>query len=1146
MAGIPDAAPGGGEERKVVTILFADVFGSTSLGEQLDPERLRTLLGTYFGAMAAVIESWGGTVEKYIGDAIMAVFGVPTVREDDAERALHAALEMRARLAELNVDFERQHHVSLEVRIGVNTGEVVAPIGDAPQQRIVAGDAVNVAARLEQAAEPGMILVGERTRSAARRAFRFDSPQVLALKGKAEPMQASPVLEALPQAARGARGVRGLRAPMIGRDRELATLLGLLDEAVEAGQPRMVVLSGPAGIGKTRLGSEFLAAAEAQHADVRVLRGRCLAVGHGITYWALAEILRGAFEIGLDEPVEVVRGRLRERVADLLAPLNLPPGDVEVTAAALATTAGIQLDVGPAAAISAEDLARAWPRFATAYTSSRPAIWVVEDLHWAGEPVLEMLERIATRTDGPLVLLATARPEFAESHPGFPAGGESAAAISLRALTDQQSSEMLERLLEVAEIPGALRAEILAKAEGNPFFVEEIIERLIDEGALTQEGDRWRAVGTIEAAPIPDSVQALLAARVDSLAPLERRALQEAAVIGRTFWAAPVTEAISEDGVTDALISLERKGLIFVRPTSTLGGQTEYVFKHALVRDVAYASLPKARRARAHAEVAGWIEQLAADRTDEFAELIAHHYLTAVAGDDADLAWLDAPEAREVLRQRAFAALIGAGRAARRRFATDRAVELHDQARSLAASEAERLDAFEQLGRDHEVAFHGDDSVAAFNAALEIARRNPAERARVASLARRVGTQIAVRAGSFREPPDLANADAIIAEGLSLVEDARERATLLVAFAAMAARWLSVRDRPDPIAMHERLAAAREAAGIAEELTDPTLAFIAADILADLHMIAGEHLEALRVMEEALPTIEQVPSPLRRSSNYGEATTAIFEVAGDMTRALELARRAHVLARDLSPHDQMHASFGVMRAAYALGEWDEVEAILDEHLANYEHESEVRCIAVQGGPSVGALVRAHRGDAEGATALARRSRFWEELPGPVEGLVADALVAAGSTEEGLRLAREVLTLGPQWRWFEAAVGALHGLEASDAWEELGQLIPTLGGLRHGYPLLDALAERALGRALLAAGDVEGGIAALRVAKAGFDRLPMPFEAARTREALAEAVPDEARPLLEEAIRTYRGLGAGPHLERAERHLSTLESPSRSA
>jgi len=510
-----------------------------------------------------------------------------------------------------------------------------------------------------------------------------------------------------------------------------------------------------------------------------------------------------------------------------------------------------------------------------------------------------------------------------------------------------------------------------------------------------------------------------------------------------------------------------------------------------------------------------------------------------VAGDDSDLAWLDDPGSREELRRRAFAALIAAGRTARRRFATDRAAELHEQALSLATSDAERLDAFEQLGRDHEVAFHGDEANAAFNAALEIARRDPGERARVASLARRIGTMVSVRAGSFRELPDLASADALIAEGLAAVEDRRERATLLVAKAGMAARWLSVRDREDPVPMQERVAAAQEATRVADELADPTLHFVAADILSDLHMVLGEYGEALRVIEDALPAIERISSPARQSSDLSEAATGVFEFGGDVARSLELARRSRELARDLSPHDQMHASFAVIRAAHALGEWDEVERVLDEHLVNHELEATVRCIAIQGGPSLGARVVAHRGDTERAMALARRSHFWEELPGPVEGLVAGALVASGATGEGLKLARNVLREAPRWRWVEAAAAALDGLEATEAWDELRDVIPRLQELRRGYPLLDALADRAHGRVLLAAGHVEEGIAALRRAIAAFDRLPVPFEAARTREALAEAVPAEAKGLVEEAIEVYRKLRATPHFERAELRLSGL-------
>jgi class 3 adenylate cyclase len=1120
------------EQRKIVTLLFADVTGSTALGDQLDPERLRALLGAYFGAMAAVIESWGGVVEKYIGDAILAVFGIPTVREDDAERALHAALEMGARLTDLNQQFERDHRVTLQVRIGVNSGEVVSPTGPAPEQRIVAGDAVNVAARLEQAAQPGAILVGERTRDAARLGFRFGDPVDLELKGKPAPVRAYPLLAAMVQAE---RGIPGLHAPMIGRNRELDTLLGLLDEAVETGRPRLVTIFGPAGIGKTRLTREFVAALRERYPEARVLRGRCLAAGHGITYWALGEILRGALGVGLDEPIDVVRERLRAGVAAILAPLQLPEADVDQTAMALAATIGISLtDVRGQRSITAEDLARAWPRFATAYAMPAPALWVIEDLHWAGEDLLEMLGHIATRTAGPVVILATARPEFAEAHPSF--GGGGATSIALRPLTDGQSGELLTQLLTVAELGDELRAEILAKAEGNPFFVEEIIRRLIDEGILAREGDRWRATGSLPATSIPDSVYALVAARVDALPVLERRILQEAAVVGRTFWVAAVERAVGGEGLADALIGLERRGLLFVRPTSTLSGQAEYVFRHALVRDVAYASLPKARRARAHAEVADWMVNLAGERSDEFAELIAHHYLNAVRGEDADLAWLDDPDGREAIRGKAVTWLLAGGAVARRQFALARAVELHTAALELAASDAERLDAHEQLGRDHDVAYHGEDTLAEYQAALEIARRDPAAKPRVARLARRVASLVAIRGGAFHERPDLNTVEAVVAEGLDAADDPRERATLLIAFASMAAAWLSA-GQPDPVPMERRMAAAHEAIKLADELDDPGVRWSAAYALRDLHLFTGDYAAAGAAIEAELPLLERIQVRTRAAQSYFEAAQALVLIKGDARMAEPLAERSRELAKDLSPHDQMHATSVLMLTGYRLGEWDSVEAMLGEHLDNLELESGVRCANVQGGSNNGALVLALRGNRDRALVVARRIPDFEHGPGTIEGSAAEVLVAAGEPEEGLRQAQRVLAEAPRWRQFEAASAAVHAYEALGSWRELGELAESVADLRAGSPPLDALVDRALGERLVANGDAAGGLALLRRAVERFDELPVVFEAARSREILADHVdPAEARSLLEAALATYERLGAAPAATRVRQRL----------
>ncbi|HEV2007071.1 MAG TPA: adenylate/guanylate cyclase domain-containing protein, partial [Candidatus Limnocylindrales bacterium] len=434
------ALAGSSEQRKLVTIMFADLVDSTALGESIDPERLRSLLGTYFVAMSAVIEGWGGTVQKYIGDAIMATFGVPTVREDDAERALRAALEMLTTLESLNDDFEARHRVRLAVRIGVNTGEVIVPVGDAVSDLIVAGDAVNTAARLQQTAPVGTVMVGSRTHDAARHVMRFGEPQALTLKGKSAAVQGWPLTGMNPESE---RGIPGMRAPMIGRDRELGTLTDLVEEARNQAAPRFAVVYGPAGMGKSRLIAEFTALARSADPPALVLRGRCLALGHGITNWALSEILRALVGVGLDEPADVVERRLRETLEPVLGRLGLAQAEIGRTIDALALTAGIATDEGRRAvadaAQSGDELALAWPRLASALALEQPVVLVIEDLHWAGAAVLELLTSLLARSTGPVTIVATARPEFADAHPGFLAAREDVAQVTLRALTAAQT-----------------------------------------------------------------------------------------------------------------------------------------------------------------------------------------------------------------------------------------------------------------------------------------------------------------------------------------------------------------------------------------------------------------------------------------------------------------------------------------------------------------------------------------------------------------------------------------------------------------------------------------------------------------------------------------------------------------------------------
>ena len=1120
------------EERKLVTVLFADVTGSTELGEQLDPERLRSLLATYFSAMSAAIASWGGTVEKFIGDAIMAVFGVPIVREDDAGRALRAALEMLARLEALNQDFQDRHGVTLRIRIGVNTGEVIAPAGAGAQQLIVTGDAVNVAARLEQVAEPGTVLVGERTFLAARDAFRFGEPVTLELKGKAETITAHPLVEVLPEAR---RGVPGLSSPMVGRDRELETLTSLLEESIETNRPRLVTVFGPAGIGKSRLVQEFIRLSSSLRPDATVLRGRCVAAGHGITYWALGEILGAACGIALDDSADVAEEKLRSGLSEILSVLDLEEDELAQTLFALATTAGISLQDNPLERMEprevADEIGRAWPRFASAYASRGPLVIAVEDLHWAGDQLLDMLERIVARSTGPLVLVATARPEFAQMHPGFATGREDTSSVSLRPLTEEQGARLVEGLLTVADIPGDLRQELLAKAEGNPFFLEEIIRRLIDEGALVREGDTWRATAAARQTTVPDTIHGLLAARVDGLPPLEKLVLQEAAVVGRVFWEEPVAKSIGNGSVSVALLELERKGLVFARPISSIAGQVEFMFKHALVRDVAYASLPKVRRARAHAEHGAWIEQLAGDRIDELAELLAHHYGTAASGEDADLAWADDPPQGEAVRVKAVESLLLAGEVARRRYAIDKAVELHQQVLSLGRSDRERARAQEELGDDHAAAFHGDEAVASYLESLTLVRPDPAATSERARLCRKAARMAAEKFGAFRSPPDPSLVDDLIREGLSAAEDDESRAWLLTLSGESSLYWRAMKG-DDPVPMQLRIDSVRQALELSEGLDQPDLQIFAIRTLSELYEVAGSYLLSIETARRQLALLDRVESASERALSLFAVGMGLADLVGEYDEAIELCRQSYELAKGLSSHERMHGLYGQINPLYHRGRWDEVLSLLEEHVEYFRLEADVSCFGVRGGVMFGALTLARRGRVERSMELeAMVPRLDRALRG--EGLRALLASATGDHEGARTLAADVLARAEAtWRAPESALAMLEALAALKRWEELTEHVAHVRNFAGALVTLAPTCDRAEGLIRAAAGDLDAAADSLGRSVEEFDRLGERYEAARTKEALAGVIRSErARDLLAEALRQYEHLGARPDADR---------------
>jgi class 3 adenylate cyclase/tetratricopeptide (TPR) repeat protein len=595
------------ETRKVVTVVFADVTGSTALGERLDPEALRRVMSRYFDEMASVVGRHGGTVEKFVGDAVMAVFGIPRLHEDDALRAVRAAGEMRDALRGLNAGLEHDHGVGLAVRIGVNTGEVVAGDPGGGQQFVI-GDAVNVAARLEQAAAPGEILLGEATHRLVRDAVQVGFVDPLELKGKTELVRAFRLIEVLEDTA---GHVRHLDSPMVGRERELEMLQRALDRVITERTSQLFTLLGPAGVGKSRLVGEFVSG----HANsATVLRGRCLSYGEGITYFPLAEVVQEA--AGVERTDDVATG---------LAKLSTVADGVEDRDRIVALVAGLLSWAEP---VTAEEAYWGVRKLFEHLASQRPLVVVFDDIHWAEPAFLDLIEYLSDWTrDAPLLLVCVARPELLELRTGWAGGKLNATTVLLEPLPTAEVSRLVDNLLGRADISSADLAQILDTAEGNPLFVEEMLGMLIDDGLLRFDDGRWRAVENLANVTVPPTIQLLLAARLDRLDAEERAVIERGAVEGKLFHVGAVTTLAGEalrPQVRPRLLALARKELI--RPgRAEFSGEDAFRFRHLLIRDAAYQAMPKEQRAELHERFAAWLEHAAGERLAEYEEILAYH-----------------------------------------------------------------------------------------------------------------------------------------------------------------------------------------------------------------------------------------------------------------------------------------------------------------------------------------------------------------------------------------------------------------------------------------------------------------------------------------------------------------------------------------
>jgi len=602
-----DQGPARREARKVVTVLFSDVTGSTHLGERLDPESLRQILARYFEEMKAALEAHGGTVEKFIGDAVMAVFGIPTLHEDDALRAVRAALEMRQRLERLNRDLERDRGIAILTRTGLNTGEVVA--GDpATGQTLVTGDAVNVAARLEQSAQPGEVLIGEATYRLVRDAVTAEPAEPMTVKGKDEPITAFRLLEVHPE-AEAVR--RHLDSPMVGRSRQLALMKQTFEAAAEDQACHLFTVIGSPGVGKSRLVQELVSAIAGRST---ALRGRCLPYGAGITYWPVVEMVRQAAAITDEDGVDAAAGKLAAL---------LPEEDREAVADRLMQVIGLREATAPA-----EEIAWAFRKLLESLAEQRQVAAVFDDVHWAEPTLLDLIDHVAEWSrEAPILLVAIARQELLDVRPGWGGGKHNATTIQLEPLSERDCEVLVENLLGMALLPGISKSRIAEAAEGNPLFVEQVLSMLIDDELLRRDDGHWVPTGDLATIPIPPTIQALLAARLDRLGGEERQVIERASVVGKVFYQSAVSELAPEPmrpAVGGHLMTLVRKELI--RPDhSDIVRETAFRFRHILIRDAAYAGMPKETRAQLHEAFAGWLQRVAGERSPEFDEILGYH-----------------------------------------------------------------------------------------------------------------------------------------------------------------------------------------------------------------------------------------------------------------------------------------------------------------------------------------------------------------------------------------------------------------------------------------------------------------------------------------------------------------------------------------
>ncbi|MCZ7587951.1 MAG: AAA family ATPase [Gaiella sp.] len=1029
------------EMRKVVTIVFSDLKGSTSLGEALDSEALREVMTRYFDAMRGELERHGGVIEKFIGDAVMAVFGLPRLHEDDALRAVRAAAGMQVALEALNAELQHLYGVQLANRTGVNTGEVVA--GDPTSgQRLVTGDAVNVAARLEQAAGEREVLLGELTYRLVRDGVEVEEVEPLELKGKSERVPAYRLVGVRETAAASPRR----NAPLVGRDDELSALRAALDEAASSRTGRLATVVGDAGVGKSRLTAEFL---ENVSARALALRGRCLPYGEGITFWPVAEAVKTQAGIVDDDDA-----------GSALAKLEALAGEAgEGVAERLASIVGLSVEPFPV-----EELFWAVRRLLGHLAAAHPVVFVVEDIHWAEPTMLSLIDHLVGSVDTAVLVLCLTRPELLEDVPHWGLG-DRGTRLLLDPLDASHSRSLIESLLDGGTLDAVVVDRVVGASEGNPLFAEQLLRMLVDEGMVARENGTWRFTGEETEINVPPTIQALLASRLDTLAQTERSVIEPASVVGYVFPEEAVAALAPPDvspRVGSKLATLAQKHL--VRPVED-GAEGAHRFHHIMIRDTAYDGILKRARADLHERFVAWADAANRDRGVEFEEILGYH-LEQAWTYLSELGPLD--DHGRSLGEDGSRRLASAGRRAFARGDIPGAASLLGRAAAiLPVDDPERLRVLPDYGEALLLTGRFEDAIAVLEESGGYAGEAPVPAAR-AALTRLL---VSLRTGDSEEWRR-ERVDAEIAVAMRVFEREGDDVGLATAYRLLGWSAGTACRFGDCVAAEERaIEHARKAGDVRQERRAIT-AYAGATSLGPTNVD-----EAIARCESSL---EATAGDRQSEGNLLAVLGGLYAMQGASDRARELVGRARALLEELGLDlDAARVGIEAWRAEMLAGDLDAAEAELRRSYDVLETRGEKYTLSTIAG-LLARTILDRDGSLDEAQAMCDRSRelasdgdiatqaLWRAVQGRISA-------RAGALDEAELLVRE-------------ALGILEPTDAPvlqlEAYVDLGEVLAAAGRLddaRSAYEVARRLAEQKGG--VVALGAVVRRIESLDTAQA---------------------------------------------------------------